>query len=201
MSPRRARSASSDVADEAIPDAVARNISDILELESQELARTTRAQRWLETVSHGLARPVFPVGLLIFIGAWIGVNVTDAALGIPHFDPPPFAWLTGLLTLVALLVTTIVLIGQGRQSTLAEQRAHLDLQISLLTEQKVTKLIHLLEELRIDLPGVRLREDPHVSELKKPTDPAQVASALKELDPTSGTAGGAQDEPRHGERT
>ncbi|MBV8876245.1 MAG: DUF1003 domain-containing protein [Gammaproteobacteria bacterium] len=201
MSPRRARSASSDVADEAIPDAVARNISDILELESQELARTTRAQRWLETVSHGLARPVFPVGLLIFIGAWIGVNVTDADLGIPHFDPPPFAWLTGLLTLVALLVTTIVLIGQGRQSTLAEQRAHLDLQISLLTEQKVTKLIHLLEELRIDLPGVRLREDPHVSELKKPADPAQVASALKELDPTSGTAGGAQDEPRHGERT
>jgi uncharacterized membrane protein len=195
MSRGRARSASSDLADEAIPDPVARNISDILELESQELARTTRAQRWLETLSRGLARPLFPVGLLIFIGAWIGVNVTATDVGIPHFDPPPFAWLTGLLTLVALLVTTIVLIGQGRQNTLAEQRAHLDLQISLLTEQKVTKLIHLLEELRIDLPGVRLREDPHVSELKKPADPAQVASALKELDPTSGTAGGTQDEP------
>jgi uncharacterized membrane protein len=195
MSPGRARSASSDLAGEAIPDPVARNISDILELESQELARTTRAQRWLETLSRGLARPVFPVGLLIFIGAWIGVNVTTTDVGIPHFDPPPFAWLTGLLTLVALLVTTIVLIGQGRQNTLAEQRAHLDLQISLLTEQKVTKLIHLLEELRIDLPGVRLREDPHVSELKKPADPAQVASALKGLDPTSGTAGGTQDEP------
>jgi hypothetical protein len=30
-----------------------------------------------------------------------------------------------------------------------------------------------------------MRHDPHVSQLKKPTDPAQVASALKERDPSS----------------
>jgi len=170
---------------EAVPDAVARNISDILELESRELARTTRAQLWLERLSRALAHPAFPLGLLIFIGAWIAVNISTAGVAILRFDPPPFPWLTGLLTLTALLTTTIVLIGQGRQTTLAEQRAHLDLQINLLTEQKVTKLIHLIEELRADLPGVRTRHDPHVSELKKPTDPAQVASALKERDPTS----------------
>lgn len=169
--------------EQAVSDPVARNIADVLELESHELARTTRAQLWLEKLSRALAHPAFPVGVLIFIGAWIAVNVPTAALGIPHFDPPPFPWLTGLLTLTALLTTTIVLIGQGRQTTLAKQRAHLDLQINLLTEQKVTKLIHLLEELRADLPGVRTRHDPHVSELKKPTDPAQVASALKETRP------------------
>jgi hypothetical protein len=33
--------------------------------------------------------------------------------------------------------------------------------------------------------GVRMRHDPHVSELKKPTDPTQVASALKERGPNS----------------
>jgi uncharacterized membrane protein len=176
-----------------VPDPVTRNIEDILELESRELARATRAQLWLETLSRGLARPAFPVGLLIFIVAWVSLNVTTTAPGIPHFDPPPFPWLTGLLTLMALLITTVVLIGQGRQSTLAEQRAHLDLQISLLTEQKVTKLIHLLEELRADTPGVRMREDPHVSVLKKPADPAQVASALKELDPSSPADGRPAD--------
>jgi uncharacterized membrane protein len=68
------------------------------------------------------------------------------------------------------------------QSRLANTRAHLDLQINLLTEQKVTKLIHLLEELSTDLPGVREQHDPHVSQLKKPTDAAQVVSALKERD-------------------
>ncbi len=174
--------------EEPVSGPVARNISDILELESQELARTTRAQRSLERLSRWLARPAFPVGLLLFIAAWIALNMTTAAVGIPQFDPPPFPRLGGLLTLTALLTTTIVLIGQGRQSTLAEQRAHLDLQINLLTEQKVTKLIHLIEELRADLPGVRLRHDPHVSELKKPTDPAQVASALRGKDPGSEAA-------------
>jgi uncharacterized membrane protein len=72
-----------------------------------------------------------------------------------------------------------VLIAQRRQARLSEQRAHLDLQINMLTEQKVTKLIHLLEELRADLPSAPDRSDPHVAELKKPTDASQVMSALK----------------------
>ena len=180
--------------EEAVPDPVARNISDVLELESRELARTTRAQLSLEKLSRALAHPAFPVGLVVFIGTWVAVNVQTAAAAIPHFDPPPFPWLTGLLTLTALLTTTIVLIGQGRQTTLAEQCAHLDLQINLLTEQKVTKLLHLIEELRADLPGVRTRHDPHVSELKKPTDPAQVASALKQRDPTSDSLSGSDEQ-------
>jgi uncharacterized membrane protein len=78
-----------------------------------------------------------------------------------------------------MLTATVVLVGQGRQTKLAEQRAHLDLQINLLTEQKVTKLIHLIEELRQDLPMVKEREDPHVSVLKEPTDAARVVSALE----------------------
>jgi uncharacterized membrane protein len=176
--------------EQSVADPIARNIADILELENQELARTTRARRWLETVSRRLARPAYPLILLIFVSAWITLNLTARALGIRYFDAPPFPWLTGILTLTALLTTTIVLIGQGRQGILAEQRAHLDLQINLLTEQKVTKLIHLIEELRADLPGVRMRHDPHVSRLKKPADPAQVASALKERD----AAGDAADE-------
>ena len=73
----------------------------------------------------------------------------------------PFSGLQGVLTLIALLTATVVLIGQRRQTRLSEQRAHLDLQINLITEQKVTKLIHLIEELRQDLPMVRDRHDPH----------------------------------------
>ena len=175
--------------EQSVADPIARNIADIVELENQELARTTPGRRWLEAVSRRLARPAYPLILLIFVGAWITLNLTARAVGIRYFDPPPFPWLAGILTLTALLTTTIVLIGQGRQGILAEQRAHLDLQINLLTEQKVTKLIHLIEELRADLPGVRVRHDPHVSRLKKPADPAQGASALKERD----AAGDASD--------
>jgi uncharacterized membrane protein len=185
---RRGERGTEQLLEESVPEPVARNIAGILELESRELARTTRAQLWLEKLGRWLAHPAFPIALLLFTVLCISLNVATTRVGIPQFDPPPFAWLGGLLTLTALLTTTIVLIGQGRQSTLAEQRAHLDLQINLLTEQKVTKLIHLIEELRADSPGVRMRHDPHVSQLKKPTDPAQVASALKERDLSSDAA-------------
>jgi uncharacterized membrane protein len=185
---RGAERGTEQLLEESVPEPVARNIADILELESREMARTTRAQLWLEKLGRWLAHPAFPIALLLFTALWISLNVMTTRVGIPHFDPPPFPWLVGLLTLTALLTTTIVLIGQARQSTRAEQRAHLDLQINLLTEQKVTKLIHLIEELRTDLPGVRMRHDPHVSQLNKTTDPAQVASALKERGPSSDAA-------------
>jgi uncharacterized membrane protein len=183
--------------EEALSEPIARNISDIIELENQELERSTGAQRWLERASRRIAQPAYLIGLLLFVVVWIVLNSHGAALKIAPFDPPPFYWLQGLVTLTALLTTTVVLIGQARQSKLAEQRAHLDLQINLLTEQKVTKLIHLLEELRSDLPGVRERHDPHVSQLKKPTDTAQLASALKDRDASgdSPTQTRAQLEP------
>jgi uncharacterized membrane protein len=77
-----------------------------------------------------------------------------------------------------------VLTVQGRQYRLASSAHNIDLQINLLTEQKVTRLIHLIEELRPDLPMVKNRVDPHVSALKKQADPAQVLAALKERDRT-----------------
>ena len=59
-----------------------------------------------------------------------------------------------------MLTATVVLISQRRQTKLSEQRVHLDLQINLLTEQKVTKLIHLIEELRRDFPWCAIARIP-----------------------------------------
>ena len=80
----------------------------------------------------------------------------------------------------ALVTTTVVLITQNRLAKLEERRAHLELQINLLTEQKVTKLITLVEELRQDLPMVKSRDDPEAVALQQPTDPKRVLAALDE---------------------
>ncbi len=74
----------------------------------------------------------------------------------------------------------MVLIKQNRLDKLAEQRAHLDLKVTLLTEQKVAKLIDLLEELRRDLPNVRNRHDPEAIALKQSMNPDLVLAALDE---------------------
>jgi uncharacterized membrane protein len=66
---------------------------------------------------------------------------------------------------------------------LAEQRAHLDLKVTLLTEQKAAKLINLLEELRRDLPNVKNRHDPGAASLQEPMNPDLVLAALDEAQP------------------
>jgi uncharacterized membrane protein len=71
-----------------------------------------------------------------------------------------------------------VLITQNRQGRRAEHRSHLDLQVSMLAEQKIAKLIALVEELRVDLP-VRDRRDPEAEDMAKPADPELVVAAIK----------------------
>jgi uncharacterized membrane protein len=96
------------------------------------------------------------------------------------FDPAPFFWLQGIIGLSALVTATIVLTRQNRLARLAEQRAHLDLKVTLLTEQKVAKLIDLLEELRRDLPNVLDRHDSHALALRQSLGPVDVLAALDE---------------------
>jgi uncharacterized membrane protein len=62
----------------------------------------------------------------------------------------------------------------------AEEHAQLDLHINLLSEQKVAKLISLLEELRRDMPNVANREDLVAEAMTHAVDPHAVATALKE---------------------
>lgn len=91
-----------------------------------------------------------------------------------------------------MLTTTVVLIAQSRQARLVQQHTHLDLQVSLLTEQKVSTIIRLLEELRHDLPMVQDRHDAQATVLQEATDTAQVISAIKEGGLT-GESGRKQD--------
>jgi len=101
-------------------------------------------------------------------------------LGLHEFDPAPFFWMQGALGLGALLTATVVLTKQNRMERLAEQRAHLDLKVTLLTEQKTAKLIDLLEELRRDLPNVRDRDDPEATVMQQSMKPDAVLAALDE---------------------
>jgi uncharacterized membrane protein len=169
----------------SVSDQITQNIEGVLALERKEWDSISASQRRLEHVSRFVARPVYLVGLMTFVIVWMTLNSVARRLGFTPIDPPPFTWLEFVLTFVALITTTVVLIAQNRQTKLEQQRAHLDLQVNLLTEQKVTKLIHLLEELRRDLPTVVDRHDPVASVLQERTDTAHVVSALEDVGLTS----------------
>lgn len=178
---------SSTSAADALSDHIVENIESVVALQRREWEATTASQRHLERICRFVGRPGYLVGLLALVVVWIGINSLAPRFGFASIDPPPFVWLDALLTLVALLTTTVILITQNRQTKLEQQRAHLDLQVNLLTEQKVTKLIHLLEELRRDLPMVKDRHDAQANALQERADTAQLVSALDDVGLTSGS--------------
>jgi uncharacterized membrane protein len=153
------------------------HIESVIALEKKAWETVGSAQRRVERIGRFLGRPAYLVVLLTLIGLWVAVNVIAGVHA--RWDPPPFELLDGVMTLISLVTTTIVLISQNRQAKLEQQHTHLGIQVALLTEQKVTKLIVLLEELRRDLPMVKDREDPHAVALQESADTARVVAALE----------------------
>ena len=155
---------------------VAENIETILAFYKREEEKVSASQRALERVGGVLGRPAFIVVTLLFVASWIGAQL----LGWLDFDPPPFFWLQGIISLSALLVAAVILITQNRQSNIEAMHAHLDLQVNMLAEQKVSKLIELIEELRRDLPMVKDRRDATAEALQEPADAHEMLQALHE---------------------
>lgn len=156
------------------------NIEKVLAFYKREDLKLGPLQRIVEIASNHIGRPMFLALVLLFVSGWIFFNLTGHHFGWHEFDPPPFVLLQGMITLSSLLTTTIVLISQNRIAKVEEQRANLELQVNLLSEQKIAKLINLIEELRRDLPMVENRHDPEAEAFQEPTDTDQVLSALDE---------------------
>ena len=161
-------------------DQISQNIEAVLEFYAREEQKISRSQRILERISGFVGQPVFLGFILLFVALWMLANALLRQFGIAEFDPAPFIWLQGIVGLGALLTATAVLSKQNRFAKLEEQRAHLDLKVTLLTEQKAAKLIDLLEELRRDLPNVRNRHDPEAAALQQSMNPDLVLAALDE---------------------
>jgi uncharacterized membrane protein len=164
-----------------LSDHISDNVDGVVALQRREADALSPAQRRLERVGRFVGRPNYLVGVLLTATLWVAFNVTAPYIGIRPFDQPPFAWLDLVLTFVALVTTTVVLVGQNRQTKLEQTRSHLDLQVNLLTEQKVSKLIHLLEELRRDLPMVKDRHDAQAHALQERADTSKVLSAIDNM--------------------
>ena len=73
---------------------------------------------------------------VVWFAGWILANGLP---GIKHFDPFPFTFLTLVVSLEAIFLSTFILISQNHETLLSERRNQLDLQINLLREQENTE--------------------------------------------------------------
>ncbi len=172
-----------------LPDPITKNIEAIIGLHTQKVRDIPAHQRMLEEFAAFFGRSAFMYGLLAGLLIWIMGDFINAVEVLP-FKLPSFIWANDGLDAAALLISTGVLVRQSRQESFAEQRSQLMLQLNLLSEQKIAKIIALLEELRTDLPNVIDRHDPEAEVMQEAADPIAVLETLqdnleKELAPNS----------------
>ncbi len=161
-------------------DPINENIQDIVELHKRAENEVSQQQRTIENITNFLGRPIFLFIILVFVALWIIVNILLTKFGLASFDSPPFIWLQGVLSLGALLQATMILITQNREDVMMERRTQLDLQVSLILDQKMSKLLVMVDQLRQVHPDLENGNDPEVEALKQTVDPHESVEALNQ---------------------
>jgi uncharacterized membrane protein len=69
---------------------------------------------------------------------------------------------------------------QSGDDRLTQRRELLNLELTILSEQKIAKVVALLEELRQDSPHLHNRVDDLAEAMARPADPQSVIEAMKE---------------------
>jgi uncharacterized membrane protein len=116
---------------------------------------------------------------LVLFGAWVASNL-NLIPGIAPFDPT-FVILATWASVEAIFLSTFVLISQNRAAAAADKRADLDLQISLLAEHEITKLVQLNLELAQHL-GLRKADDPVIADITRDVAPEAVLDEIEQQD-------------------
>lgn len=158
--------------------ALARNISAMRERAQAEARRAGMGDRVANAVTGFTGSMTFVYVHVVIVSAWVAVNL-GLVPGAPPFDRT-FVILATAASVEAIFLSTFVLISQNRAARAADRRAELDLQINLLTEHEVTRLITLTAAIaeRLGVPDAR---DPEVRELEHDVAPEAVLDTLEEV--------------------
>lgn len=103
---------------------------------------------------------------VIWFSVWILVN-TGHFFGLRTFDPFPFGFLTMVVSLEAIVLSIIVLISQNRNSRVDDLREEVHLQVNVVAEQEITKIIKLLSVL-LEKNGVDISQDKELARMLRP---------------------------------
>lgn len=116
------------------------------------------------------------INALLFI-VWVLINTGFFTL-IPIFDPFPFNFLTTFVSLEAIILAIFVLISQNRSMRVDDLREETHLQINLITEKEITKLMKMMAIL-LEKNGVDLSADPELKKMLRPISEEEIEKRLE----------------------
>jgi uncharacterized membrane protein len=150
----------------------------IRSLRAKEDEKRSFSERIADKFSEIFGSMTFLVINVVFFAVWIALN-TRVIPGVEPFDPYPFGFLTMAVSLEAIILAILVLISQNRAAKIGELREETDLQIDILTEEELTKLLHMVA-LLLEKQGIDNGHDEELKEMLEPTDVDALETELEE---------------------
>lgn len=176
MVSKKTTSKSSKKPKKRLANIIEQNIHTIIHSRQTAANQRTTEERLADAITEFSGRMYFVYFHVVWFGIWILLN--SGFFGLKPFDPYPFGLLTMVVSLEAIFLATFVLISQNRLSAEADRRADLDLQIGLLTEYELTRVIKMLDAMQ-DKMGIENDSDLELLDLEKNVHPEDV---LEEMD-------------------
>ena len=155
---------------------VDRNIAALMARRQREYEATSTQDKVADVVTAFAGSLKFVYLHLAIYGAWIVINLGWVP-GVPRFDPT-FVVLAMVASVEAIFVSTFVLVSQNRMGAMAERRAELDLQISLLSEHEITRLLALTTEMARRM-GIEAAERDELRQLAADVAPEAVLDRME----------------------
>jgi uncharacterized membrane protein len=163
---------------EQLQEQILQNVDAILSLDDQKKQNIPKHQRVLDTIATAFGQPWFLYAQLLLFSSWSAASYL-AGHHLVSWDIPRFSLREQGIDVAALIISTGVLIYETRQEEENNALTHLMLQLNLISEQKIAKLIALVEELRKDLPNVKNRLDLEAEAMQQITDPQVVLDIIQ----------------------
>jgi uncharacterized membrane protein len=151
------------------------NVETVTRLEEAAREQRTPTDRLAEKIASFCGSMTFVWVHVVWFGGWLLLNLIP---GMPHVDPFPFTFLTLIVSLEAIFLSTFILISQNLDSRISERRSHLDLQLNLLSEQENTKMIGMLHAIAAKV-GADLTQDSHLKALSEETQPERLVEQIE----------------------
>lgn len=139
-----------------------------------ERTATERIADWMTSTFGSMT---FLVVNVVFFTAWILINTNQITL-IKSFDPFPFSLLTTIVSLEAIILAIFVLISQNRNSKVDDLREETHLQVNLISEKEITKLMKMMA-IVLEKHGVDLSQDPELKKLLRPISEEEIEKKLQ----------------------
>jgi uncharacterized membrane protein len=155
-----------------------RNIELIAQLEASAAAKRSPTDYFADAITYFCGSMALVYVHVVWFGGWILWHVLPGLPQSVRIDPYPFQFLTFVVSLEAIFLSTFVLISQNRQNHITELRNHLDLQINLLSEQENSKVLAMLEAL-MRFHGL-VQPDPEVASLEEATQPDMLVQQIEQ---------------------